>query len=121
MAQPTILSVNAKDQVAGACLAHNITESEFQSLRTSAVDAKALAHCPYSRFRVGAALLCPDGSIEVGANVENASYPVGTCAERVAIGKAVTRQGSPVKTFRAIAVSTDISPPASPCGMCRQL
>jgi cytidine deaminase len=53
-----------------------------------------------------------------GANVENASYPVGTCAERVAFGTAVT---SGIKKFRAIAVATDISPPASPCGMCRQL
>lgn len=53
-----------------------------------------------------------------GANVENASYPVGTCAERVALGKAVTEG---VLEFKALAVATDISPPASPCGMCRQL
>jgi len=53
-----------------------------------------------------------------GANVENASYPVGTCAERVALGTAVVGGR---RKFKALAVSTDISPPASPCGMCRQL
>lgn len=72
-----------------------------------------------------------------GANVENAAYPVGTCAERVAIGTAVVQarrrprrhdsltqltasQGAKKGDFRAIAVATDITPPASPCGMCRQ-
>jgi cytidine deaminase len=62
--------------------------------------------------------LTEDGQFIDGANVENAAYPVGTCAERVAFGKAVT-EGH--KKFKAVAVATDISPPASPCGMCRQL
>ncbi|KAK9421624.1 hypothetical protein SUNI508_05554 [Seiridium unicorne] len=70
-----------------------------------------------SHFRVGATILAGDGTYVSGANVENAAYPVGTCAERVAFGKAVT-EGH--KKFRAVAVATDISPPASPCGMCRQ-
>ena len=101
-----------------------MTPVEFDALRTAAVSAKALAYCPYSKFRVGAALLPPatttsDGTqVITGVNVENASYPVGTCAERVAIGNAVA---AGVTQFRAIAVATDISPPASPCGMCRQL
>jgi cytidine deaminase len=86
---------------------------------------------------VGCALLLSGGTIVTGANVENAAYPVGTCAERVAIGNAVTQhvrdlsslssktiltdsQGAKAGDFRAIAVATDISPPASPCGMCRQ-
>ena len=69
---------------------------------------------------MGATILANDGSFIDGANVENAAYPVGTCAERVAFGKAIT-EGHQPKTFKAVAVSTDISPPASPCGMCRQL
>jgi cytidine deaminase len=92
---------------------------------------------PYSLFRVGCSILLEDGSIVQGANVENAAYPVGTCAERVAIGTAVVQarprtrrrelfsqltasQGAKKGDFRAIAVATDIAPPASPCGMCRQ-
>jgi cytidine deaminase len=54
-----------------------------------------------------------------GANVENAAYPVGTCAERTALGTAVV-EGARRGDIRALAVATDISPPASPCGMCRQ-
>lgn len=60
----------------------------------------------------------------MGANVENASYPVGTCAERVALGTAVvarTEDSWDMKAIKALGVSSDISPPASPCGMCRQL
>jgi cytidine deaminase len=102
------------------CRAHGLSAAQFTRLRDAAKAAKATAYCPYSQFRVGAALLSADGNDRVitGANVENASYPVGTCAERVALGKAVTSEG--VRVFKAIAVSTDISPPASPCGMCRQ-
>ncbi|MCJ1246236.1 hypothetical protein MMC30_003442 [Trapelia coarctata] len=90
---------------------------QIQELGQKAVQAKAQAYCPYSNFRVGAALLSPSGAYITGVNVENASYPVGTCAERCAIAKAVSDGET---TFRAIAVATDISPPASPCGMCRQ-
>lgn len=119
--QPTLHSATSESSISSTCASHNLTTAQFALLRTSASSAKALAYCPYSRFRVGAALLAPDGeTIIKGANVENASYPVGTCAERVAIGKAVTLD-EPVKNFKAIAVATDISPPASPCGMCRQL
>ncbi|KAK0389547.1 hypothetical protein NLU13_3122 [Sarocladium strictum] len=123
MSQPTLLSATSDSDVSSTCTRYELTQSQFASLRSSASSAKALAYCPYSRFRVGAALLSPDGSTVIsGANVENASYPVGTCAERVAIGKAVTweGEGGPVKTFKALSVATDISPPASPCGMCRQ-
>ncbi|MCJ1408951.1 hypothetical protein MMC19_003028 [Ptychographa xylographoides] len=90
---------------------------QIQELGQAAIKAKDRAHCPYSNFRVGAALLTPSGGYIIGVNVENASYPVGTCAERVAMGKAVS-DGE--KEFKALAVATDISPPASPCGMCRQ-
>ncbi|TKA54229.1 hypothetical protein B0A55_12784, partial [Friedmanniomyces simplex] len=74
---------------------------------------------PYSHFRVGCSLLLTNGTVVQGANVENAAYPVGTCAERVTVATAVV-QGAKKGDIRAIAVATDISPPASPCGMCRQ-
>ncbi len=80
------------------------------------------AYAPYSRFRVGAALLCDDGTDEgtivVGCNVENASYPASLCAERVAVGAAVARG---LTRFRAIAVATEAERPTPPCGMCRQV
>ncbi|KAL7274928.1 hypothetical protein RUND412_002150 [Rhizina undulata] len=100
---------------------HGVTHAEIDELRLRSTAAKELAYCPYSNFRVGCALLCDDGTIVLGANVENAAYPVGTCAERTALVKAVT-EGK--KVFKAVAVATDVvSPPASPCGyigMCRQ-
>ncbi|KXT04634.1 hypothetical protein AC578_2097 [Pseudocercospora eumusae] len=98
-------------------LIHGLSQSDVQKLSESCVDAKSKAYCPYSHFRVGCAVLLANGDVVQGANVENAAYPVGTCAERVALGTAV---GAKKGDFRALAVSTDISPPASPCGMCRQ-
>lgn len=114
-------SYSSKDAAAveSTCTTHNVSPTSFHLLRESCAAAKDAAYCPYSRFRVGAALLLPDGSAVKGVNVENAAYPVGTCAERVAIATAVA--AGTVKGFGAIAVSTDVSPPASPCGMCRQL
>jgi cytidine deaminase len=79
--------------------------------------AMTRAYAPYSGFRVGAALESEDGSVFLGCNVENSSYPVGTCAERVALGNAIT---SGATVFRRIAIATHGSEPASPCGMCRQ-
>lgn len=104
--------------VKSTCQEYGLTEAEFTELYTRCVDAKSTAYCPYSQFRVGSSILSVEGVFFDGANVENASYPVGTCAERVAIAKAVT-EGH--RKIRAVAVATDISPPASPCGMCRQL
>ena len=113
----TLQSSNPTD-VSSACSTYSLTTLQFEALHARSAAAKATAYCPYSRFRVGASILTEDGAFIDGANVENAAYPVGTCAERVAFGKAVT-EGH--KKFKAVGVATDISPPASPCGMCRQL
>ncbi|KFD58632.1 hypothetical protein M514_00325 [Trichuris suis] len=86
-------------------------------LITSAVKAKEHSYSPYSKFRVGAAVLCQDDSIATGCNVENCSYGVGVCAEQVAIAKAVSDGHT---RFKAIAVSTDCPTVKTPCGRCRQ-
>ncbi|MDP6963084.1 MAG: cytidine deaminase [Planctomycetota bacterium] len=76
------------------------------------------AHCPYSRFAVGAAVLWCDGSTSVGVNVENASYPLGVCAERNAIAAGICAGGKKVVT---VAVWAAVDESVSPCGGCRQV
>mgnify|MGYP000941687334 CR=1 FL=1 len=88
-----------------------------KELLKKAQEAKAGAYAPYSRFRVGAALLGKSGRVYTGANVENASYSVTCCAERVALFKAVT-EGE--REFDAIAVTSDSDSLTWPCGVCRQ-
>lgn len=88
-----------------------------EKLLERAREARTGAYAPYSRFRVGAALLCRDGSVYTGANIENASYSVTCCAERVALYKAVSAGET---DFTAIAVTSDASAPTYPCGVCRQ-
>lgn len=78
--------------------------------------ARARAYAPYSKFEVGAAVLA-DGDVFDGANVENASYGLSVCAERNAIIHAVLEG---CRELEAVAVVTETSPPASPCGMCLQ-
>ena len=82
-----------------------------------ATAAQAHAYAPYSRFDVGAALAAGDRVFE-GANVENASYGLATCAERAAV---VAAAYAGVRAIDAIAVCTSASPPSSPCGSCRQI
>lgn len=76
------------------------------------------AHAPYSKFKVGAAVLTSSGKVFGGCNIENASYPAGICAERTAISKAVS-EGE--KNISAIAIIADTDEPCSPCGICRQV
>ncbi len=90
-----------------------------ETLLQMARNTAAFAYAPYSGFRVGAALLCSDGSVVTGANIENRSYGLTICAERVAIATAVSTGRT---TFWALAISTpDANEPVAPCGACRQV
>jgi cytidine deaminase len=92
--------------------------SDYDKLIAAARQARENAHAPYSNFRVGAALRAQSGRIYTGCNVENASYGLTCCAERVAIFKAIS-EGE--RGFDAIAVVTDTDKLTPPCGACRQL
>jgi len=99
--------------------AHTLDPEAARALLDRAREARRHAYAPYSDFAVGAALLAADGRIFTGVNVENASYPLGMCAERVAVGAAVA-QGA--REFVAVAVvgpEDDVA--CSPCGGCRQV
>jgi cytidine deaminase len=78
------------------------------------------AHAPYSNFRVGAAIETNDGRIIAGCNVENATYGLTICAERVAVVKAISDGLAPL-SFRRIAIVADTAQPTPPCGACRQI
>jgi cytidine deaminase len=95
-----------------------ITKEMKEKLLKEAVEASRFAHCPYSNFRVGAAVLTESGKIYKGGNIENVSYGATVCAERVAIWKAVS-EGE--KVFQAIAVIGPGSKEAYPCAQCRQV
>ena len=87
-------------------------------LLAMAAEARHHAHAPYSEYRVGAALLAEDGRVTTGCNVENASYGLTICAERVAIGSAVAAGHT---AFMAIAIVAGDGPHPYPCGACRQV
>lgn len=95
-----------------------MTELEIQKLMDCAIKARENAYSPYSYFAVGAALLCEDGTLYEGCNIENASYGLTNCAERTAIFKAVSE--GYIK-FKALAVVADTEGPCAPCGACRQV
>lgn len=81
-------------------------------------EAMRNAWAPYSKFQVGAAIEAADGRVFVGCNVESASYGLTICAERMALGAAVA---AGARVLHRVAVTTQVDPPAAPCGACRQL
>ena len=93
-----------------------MTDANYSALIDAALEARQKAYAPYSNFLVGAALQTRDGTVLTGCNVENSSYGLCLCAERVAIGKAVS-EGH--QEFEAIAIAA--TPFATPCGACRQV
>ena len=93
---------------------------EKEELVDIAKEARSLSYSPYSHFAVGAALLCKDGSVYQGANIENSSYPLCMCAERNALYNAMM-DGKTTDDFVALAIIADTDGPCSPCGACRQV
>lgn len=93
-----------------------MTPDEKQNLIAAACEVRHSAYAPYSNFPVGAALLTKDGRIFTGCNIENASYGLTVCAERVAVGNAIV---AGCKAFAALAIAS--SGGNSPCGACRQV
>lgn len=92
--------------------------TELSRLIAAATAARSRAIAPYSGFQVGAALETADGDIIEGCNIENASYGLTVCAERVAL---LTALAAGERRFTSVTVVTSSNPPASPCGPCRQL
>lgn len=99
-------------------MAAPLTPAERDALVAAATAARVHASAPYSHFHVGAALLCDDGRVFGGCNVESSSYGLTCCAERTAVFKAIS-EGA--RAFRAVAVVTGADEPTSPCGACRQV
>ncbi|XP_070562045.1 cytidine deaminase-like isoform X1 [Ptychodera flava] len=93
-------------------------QDKINKLILDSQEAKEKAYCPYSKFRVGCALITEDGSVFTGCNVENASYGLAICAERTAIVKAISEGHHNIK---ALVISSDMKNQfIRPCGMCRQ-
>lgn len=87
------------------------------ALLAAAAAGRARAYAPYSRFRVGAAVMDEHGAIHAGCNVENAAYPVGTCAEAAAIAAMVAGGGLHLRAILVLGAGADL---VTPCGACRQ-
>lgn len=92
----------------------------MNSLLSRAVEARDHAYAPYSRFRVGSAVITTAGRVYAGCNVENAAYGLSNCAERTALFQAVA-DGCRPADFAALAVVADSPQPVAPCGACRQV
>jgi cytidine deaminase len=93
------------------------TAVDFEALFAAAARVQARAYAPYSRFKVGAAILADDGAVYAGCNVENAAYPSGTCAEQGAISAMVAGGGSRIAAILVVGEGEAL---VTPCGACRQ-
>ncbi|MDG3003792.1 cytidine deaminase [Paludisphaera mucosa] len=96
-----------------------LSDEDRVRLLSAAKAAAAHAYCPYSKFRVGAAVLGGDGAVFSGCNVENASYGLTICAERNAVFQLAAAGGTP--SVRAVLIYTPTPTPTAPCGACRQV
>lgn len=95
-----------------------MTHFEYSDLVEAALAARALAYAPYSRFSVGAAVLTGSGKLYQGANIENASFSLTTCAERIALYRAYMEGEREIVAMAVVTATDDV---ASPCGACRQV
>jgi cytidine deaminase len=95
-----------------------MTDPVTDQLQAAAIAARAHAFAPFSKFLVGAAIEDTDGRLHTGCNVENATYGLTMCAERVAVFKAISEG---VRKFRRVAVAADTETLTPPCGACRQI
>lgn len=96
--------------------------TEDQFLIEQALFATTKAYAPYSKFKVGAAIRTEDGQIAIGSNQENGAFPIGQCAERVALYELMHEQGrKPIDTIAILVDYENQKTPASPCGSCRQI
>lgn len=104
-------------------MSNTLDNGKYKCLISAALEAREKAYAPYSKFKVGAALLTSDENIITGCNIENASYPACNCAERTAVFKAISMDKN---SFEAIAIiagkeAEGVKDYTSPCGVCRQV
>lgn len=97
-----------------------INKEEIQKLYEKAIDVRKKSYSPYSKFKVGAAILLDDNNIIVGTNVENASYGLAICAERNALFSVISL-GYKKENIKALLIVANTDAPCSPCGACRQV
>lgn len=93
---------------------------DVQALLRKALEVRERAYVPYSHFKVGCAVLCEDGQIQVGCNIENAAFGPTNCAERTALFRLIA-DGHMPHSFKALLVVGETEEPITPCGVCRQV